>query len=42
MNKEYDPGKNPAKERKENHGETKTKQDDFLRNTILRYVAKRE
>lgn len=39
MNKEYDPSKNPAKERKENHDETKTKQHDFLRNTILRYVA---
>lgn len=41
MNKEYDPGKNTAEERKENHGETK-RLDDFLRNTILRYVAKRE
>lgn len=39
MNQEHNPGKNTAKERKEDHDETK---DDFLRNTILRYAAMRE
>lgn len=42
MNKEYNPGKDSAEERKENHGETQIRQDDFLRNTILRYAAMRE